>query len=135
MLQLCYKLLLILHYNKCYMLQLCYKLLLILHYNKCYMLQLCYKLLLILHYNKCYMLQLCYKRFIFLLQVIDSDGDSLINFKEFTIMFEKICRGDITDKMRLLYKMHLPPALPLGELAEISKVDSEVYDVVESAGK
>ena len=37
------------------------KLLLVLHYNKCYMLQLCYKLLLVLHYNKCYMLQLCYK--------------------------------------------------------------------------
>ena len=60
MLQLCYNLLLVVHYNKCYMLQLCYKLLLVVHYSKCYMLQLCYKLMLVLHYNKCYMLQLCY---------------------------------------------------------------------------
>ena len=41
------RLLLQLYISVCY--NLCYKFLLILHYNKCYMLQLCYNLLLILH--------------------------------------------------------------------------------------
>lgn len=37
-------------------------------------------------------------------------------------------------KIALLYKMHLPPALPLSELAELANLDEDTYDVVESAG-
>ena len=49
-------------------------------------------------------------------------------------MFEKICRGDITHKMRLLYQMHLPPALLPEEIDELSKTENETFDVVEAAG-
>ena len=68
-------------------------------------------------------------------KVVDSNGDGRINFKEFTLVFEKICRGDITRKMRLLYQMHLPPALLASEIAELSKRDNDSFDVVEAAGK
>merc|ERR1719505_41542 len=36
--------------------------------------------------------------------------------------------------MTLLYKMHLPPGLPLDELASL-QVESDTYDVVESAAE
>lgn len=68
-------------------------------------------------------------------KVVDTKCEGIINFKEFTIIFEKICRGDITQKMKLLYRMHLPPALPLQELQELSNNDVDSYDVVESAAE
>ncbi|XP_047125269.1 TBC1 domain family member 9B isoform X1 [Hydra vulgaris] len=67
--------------------------------------------------------------------VVNTSGSGMINFKEFTNVFEIICRGDMNKKMRLLYKMHLPPALTLEEVAELSKTDNNSYDVVESAAE
>ena len=66
--------------------------------------------------------------------MVDTNSDGRINFKEFTLIFEKICRGDITHKMRLLYEMHLPPALLPEEIAELSRKENERFDVVETAG-
>ena len=71
---------------------------------------------------------MCYR------QVVDTNGDGRINFKEFTLVFEKICRGDITHKMRMLYEMHLPPALLPEEIAELAARESDSFDVVEAAG-
>ena len=59
----------------------------------------------------------------------------MIHFKDFTEALEKICKGDFTQKISLLYEMHLPPALTLEELHEISTYDMDAYDVVESAGR
>ena len=58
----------------------------------------------------------------------------MIHFKDFTEALEKICKGDFTQKITLLYEMHLPPALTVEELHEISTYDMDAYDVVESAG-
>lgn len=58
----------------------------------------------------------------------------MIHLKDFTEALEKICRGDFTQKITLLYEMHLPPALTVEELHEISTYDMDAYDVVESAG-
>ena len=66
---------------------------------------------------------------------MDTNSDGRVNFKEFTLVLEKICRGDITHKMRLLYQMHLPPALLPEEIAELAKRESDRFDVVEAAGK
>eukprot|EP00111_Clytia_hemisphaerica_P005802 TCONS_00016792-protein len=68
-------------------------------------------------------------------RVVDTNSDGRINFKEFTLIFEKICRGDITHKMRLLYEMHLPPALLPEEIAELSRKENERFDVVETAAE
>ena len=37
--------------------------------------------------------------------------------------------------MRLLYQMHLPPALLPEEIAELAARESDRFDVVEAAGK
>lgn len=63
-------------------------------------------------------------------RIADKDQDGKINFKEFAVLFEKICCNDISDIMRLLYEMHLPPALTFQELKELSKVEVENYDIV-----
>uniref|UniRef100_A0A287D0U5 TBC1 domain family member 9 n=1 Tax=Ictidomys tridecemlineatus TaxID=43179 RepID=A0A287D0U5_ICTTR len=44
-----------------------------------------------------------------LFQLLDENGDSLINFREFVSGLSAACHGDLTEKLRLLYKMHVLP--------------------------
>ncbi|KAM9311308.1 TBC1 domain family member 9B [Gastrophryne carolinensis] len=44
-------------------------------------------------------------------RMLDSNKDSLINFKEFVTGLGGMYHGDMTDKLKFLYKLHLPPAL------------------------
>ncbi|XP_049625941.1 TBC1 domain family member 9 [Suncus etruscus] len=44
-----------------------------------------------------------------LFQLLDENGDSLINFREFVAGLSAACHGDLTEKLRLLYKMHVLP--------------------------
>lgn len=44
-------------------------------------------------------------------RLLDSNKDSLINFKEFVTGLGGMYHGDMTDKLKFLYKLHLPPAL------------------------
>uniref|UniRef100_A0A3P9KHH0 TBC1 domain family member 9B n=1 Tax=Oryzias latipes TaxID=8090 RepID=A0A3P9KHH0_ORYLA len=46
-----------------------------------------------------------------LFRLLDQNQDSLINFKEFITGLSGMYHGDMTEKMKLLYKLHLPPAL------------------------
>ncbi|KAL6474061.1 hypothetical protein MHYP_G00176220 [Metynnis hypsauchen] len=46
-----------------------------------------------------------------LFRLLDSNKDSLINFKEFVTGLSGMYHGDMTEKLKLLYKLHLPPAL------------------------
>ena len=57
-----------------------------------------------------------------------------MNFKEFSSAFGVICRGDFHERMRLIYKMHVPPALPLEESIG-EQADGAQYDLVESASE
>ena len=68
-------------------------------------------------------------------QLADEDSDGRINFKEFTQLFEKMCSSEISDIMKLLYRMHLPPALTLEELSKLQTVETDSYDIVENAGE
>ncbi|XP_028932327.1 TBC1 domain family member 9 isoform X2 [Ornithorhynchus anatinus] len=47
-----------------------------------------------------------------LFQLLDENGDSLINFREFVSGLSAACHGDLTEKLKLLYKMHVLPELP-----------------------
>nr|KAF6482309.1 TBC1 domain family member 9B [Molossus molossus] len=42
---------------------------------------------------------------------LDRNKDSLINFKEFVTGMSRMYHGDLTDKLKVLYRLHLPPAL------------------------
>ncbi|KFO69942.1 TBC1 domain family member 9B, partial [Cuculus canorus] len=46
-----------------------------------------------------------------LFRLLDENRDSLINFKEFVTGMSGMYHGDLTEKLKLLYKLHLPPAL------------------------
>uniref|UniRef100_A0A8C5S196 TBC1 domain family member 9B n=1 Tax=Laticauda laticaudata TaxID=8630 RepID=A0A8C5S196_LATLA len=42
-------------------------------------------------------------------RLLDKNKDSLINFKEFATGMSGMYHGDLTEKLKLLYKLHLPP--------------------------
>ncbi|XP_060561507.1 TBC1 domain family member 9B-like [Ruditapes philippinarum] len=42
---------------------------------------------------------------------IDRNEDNMINFKEFVDLMCKMCKADYTQKLKLLYELHQPPAL------------------------
>lgn len=44
-------------------------------------------------------------------RLLDQNKDSLINFKEFVTGMSGMYHGDLTEKLKTLYKLHLPPAL------------------------
>ncbi|XP_078100537.1 TBC1 domain family member 9B isoform X2 [Sander vitreus] len=46
-----------------------------------------------------------------LFRLLDQNQDGLVNFKEFITGLSGMCHGDMTEKLKLLYKLHLPPAL------------------------
>uniref|UniRef100_A0A7N6AWR6 TBC1 domain family member 9 n=1 Tax=Anabas testudineus TaxID=64144 RepID=A0A7N6AWR6_ANATE len=48
-------------------------------------------------------------------RLLDQNGDALINFREFISGLGVLCHGDLTEKLKLLYKMHVLP----GECASI----------------
>ncbi|EMP32967.1 TBC1 domain family member 9 [Chelonia mydas] len=48
-----------------------------------------------------------------LFRLLDDNGDSLINFREFVSGLSTACHGDLTEKLKLLYKMHVLPVVGL----------------------
>ncbi|NWX95296.1 TBC9B protein, partial [Nothoprocta ornata] len=46
-------------------------------------------------------------------RLLDENRDSLINFKEFVTGMSGMYHGDLTEKLKVLYKLHLPPGEPL----------------------
>ncbi|XP_078713101.1 TBC1 domain family member 9B-like isoform X2 [Lampetra fluviatilis] len=53
-----------------------------------------------------------------LFRLLDTNRDGLINFKEFVSALGIMYHGDLTEKLKLLYKLHLPPALSPSEHEE-----------------
>jgi hypothetical protein len=49
----------------------------------------------------------------------------VINFKEFAITLGVICRGDLHERLKFIYRLHLPPALQLSELEESNTPDDD----------
>ncbi|XP_038052661.1 TBC1 domain family member 9-like isoform X2 [Patiria miniata] len=44
-------------------------------------------------------------------RLLDEDRDNLINFRDFAWGLGIMCRGELPERLRLLYLLHLPPAL------------------------
>nr|XP_045007660.1 TBC1 domain family member 9B isoform X2 [Jaculus jaculus] len=66
-------------------------------------------------------------------RLLDQNKDSLINFKEFVIGMSGMYHGDLTEKLKALYKLHLPPALNPEE-AE-SALEATHYFTVDSSSE
>ncbi|XP_069781409.1 TBC1 domain family member 9 isoform X2 [Narcine bancroftii] len=50
-----------------------------------------------------------------LFRLLDENGDSLINFKEFVTGLSTMCHADLIEKLKLLYKVHVLPEPFLNE--------------------
>uniref|UniRef100_A0A4W3H9Q8 TBC1 domain family member 8B n=1 Tax=Callorhinchus milii TaxID=7868 RepID=A0A4W3H9Q8_CALMI len=66
-------------------------------------------------------------------RLLDHNSDSLISFKEFVIGLSGMYHGDLIEKLKLLYKLHLPPGTsPIEESAVdatqyFTQADEELY--------
>ena len=49
--------------------------------------------------------------FICLLQLLDTNHDNMINFRDFVYGLGIMCRADLTERLKLIYRLHQPPAL------------------------
>ncbi|XP_029463427.1 TBC1 domain family member 8B isoform X2 [Rhinatrema bivittatum] len=54
-------------------------------------------------------------------RLLDENADCLINFKEFSYAFDIIYNGSFTDKLKFLFKLHIPPAFTEVESISPSK--------------
>ncbi|TFK15390.1 gremlin-1 [Platysternon megacephalum] len=56
-------------------------------------------------------------------RLLDENSDCLINFKEFACALDVMYNGSFTDKLKLLFKLHIPPAFTEVESLSPSKGD------------
>uniref|UniRef100_H3B9Y7 TBC1 domain family member 8B n=1 Tax=Latimeria chalumnae TaxID=7897 RepID=H3B9Y7_LATCH len=54
-------------------------------------------------------------------RLLDENSDFLINFKEFSSLLDTMYNGSFTDKLKLLFKLHMPPAFTEVESGSPSK--------------
>ncbi|XP_019377176.1 PREDICTED: TBC1 domain family member 8B isoform X1 [Gavialis gangeticus] len=54
-------------------------------------------------------------------RLLDENSDCLINFKEFACVLDTLYNGSFTDKLKLLFKLHIPPAFTEVESLSPSK--------------
>lgn len=63
---------------------------------------------------------------------LDDNKDNMINFKEFVYIIGVVCKGDITQKLKLLYLLHQLPPHELEDMASPSPVSPSSTKTVES---
>ncbi|KAG8453928.1 hypothetical protein GDO86_000524 [Hymenochirus boettgeri] len=62
-----------------------------------------------------------------LFRLLDENGDKLVNFREFVSGLGAACHGDLTEKLKLLYRMHTLPDLPLDQEEPDSAFEATQY--------
>ncbi|KAM4709002.1 TBC1 domain family member 9 isoform 2-T2 [Discoglossus pictus] len=62
-----------------------------------------------------------------LFRLLDENGDRLINFREFVSGLSAACHGDLTEKLKLLYRMHILPDLPSDQEEPDSAFEATQY--------
>uniref|UniRef100_A0A669CML2 TBC1 domain family member 8B n=1 Tax=Oreochromis niloticus TaxID=8128 RepID=A0A669CML2_ORENI len=60
-------------------------------------------------------------------RLIDENQDGLINFKEFCCALDTLYTGSFTNKLKFLFKLHLPPGNLSIKLSGRGKVDLQAY--------
>ncbi|XP_053559670.1 TBC1 domain family member 9 [Bombina bombina] len=62
-----------------------------------------------------------------LFRLLDENGDQLVNFREFVSGLSAACHGDLTEKLKLLYRMHTLPYLSLDQEEPDSAFEATQY--------
>ncbi len=44
-------------------------------------------------------------------QLLDTNCDNMINFRDFAAGLGVMCRAELTERLKLLFRLHQPPAL------------------------
>ena len=57
-------------------------------------------------------------------RLLDVNRDNMINFREFIWFLSIICRADMPERLKLLYRLHQPPALLQSEVADVDTPSS-----------
>ena len=55
-----------------------------------------------------------------MLQLLDTNKDNMIDFRDFAWFMGVVCVGDVADRLKLLYRLHLPPALLATDIEDIA---------------
>ncbi|CAH1786340.1 unnamed protein product [Owenia fusiformis] len=61
-------------------------------------------------------------------RLLDGNLDNMVNFKEFAWCMGALCKADLPAKMRLLYRLHLPPSLLPSDVIESEELESPEAD-------
>jgi len=51
-------------------------------------------------------------------RLLDANRDNMVNFREFVWLLSVVCRAEVPERLKLLYRLHQPPALLHSELAD-----------------
>uniref|UniRef100_A0A8D0A9G1 TBC1 domain family member 8B n=1 Tax=Sander lucioperca TaxID=283035 RepID=A0A8D0A9G1_SANLU len=64
---------------------------------------------------------------LWIFRLIDENQDGLVNFKEFCCALDTLYSGSFTNKLKFLFKLHLPPGDLRTKLTGRGKVDLQAY--------
>jgi len=57
-------------------------------------------------------------------RLLDANHDNMVNFREFIWFLSIVCRADMPERLKLLYRLHQPPALLQSEVADANTPSS-----------
>uniref|UniRef100_A0A8D3DDA9 TBC1 domain family member 9B n=1 Tax=Scophthalmus maximus TaxID=52904 RepID=A0A8D3DDA9_SCOMX len=64
-----------------------------------------------------------------LFRLLDQNQDRLVNFKEFITGLSGMYHGDMMEKLKLLYKLHLPPGIPPPPFEQFIELCKTLYNM------
>jgi len=65
-------------------------------------------------------------------RLLDANCDNMVNFREFVWFLSIVCRADMPERLKMLYRLHQPPALLESEIA-VADTPSSRSDTTDSA--
>jgi hypothetical protein len=65
-------------------------------------------------------------------RLLDTNHDNMVNFRDFIWLLSVLCRAEMQERLKLLYRLHQPPALLDSELTDVESPSNQ-SDTTDSA--